>query len=180
MGSYYQTVVDLEASAQDAARLAEETVAWLVATGIVLPEHTGNAGHLPGPNWQRAVTEDWDWKPSGDMTVRTGRQAFHSGSDMPEAAVCPHCTALSPLDDDSWSHLCGAIDTWYATGEAYLSCPACAVDVPLPDWAWDSAPFAFGYLGFEFRDWPDLSPEFVARLPGALRGHRTTYLWGKL
>jgi hypothetical protein len=185
MGDRFQAFVDLDAGSADAPRLAERVVARLAAEGIVLAERTRcvpgqPAGHPPGPNWQRAVTDDWDWEPSDGLTVHTRRTGFHSGADLPGAAVCPRCTAATPLDDTAWPRFDDAMRTWHDTGTAAVDCPACAAPVPLPDWTWDEAPLAFGHLGFEFWNWPDFTPGFHALLADLLDGHRIVYLWGKI
>ena len=185
MGDHFQVIVDLDAGAQDAPGLAERVVAWLVAEDIVRAERTKCVlgeplGHPPGPDWHRAVTEDSDFEPDDGLAVHTRRTGFTSGADMPEAAVCPRCTAATPLADDVWTRFSDAMQTWHDTGHAAVGCPTCATPVPVPDWTWDDAPLAFGHLGFEFWNWPDLHEDFRARLAALLDGHRTAYLWGKL
>ncbi|MFJ7178051.1 hypothetical protein ACIQXA_16990 [Streptomyces massasporeus] len=54
MGDHFQTIVDLDASAADAERLAGRVVDWLVTEGIVLAERTDcvlgrSLGHPPAP-----------------------------------------------------------------------------------------------------------------------------------
>ncbi|MFF5371729.1 hypothetical protein [Streptomyces sp. NPDC013187] len=61
-----------------------------------------------------------------------------------------------------------------------MPCPVCAQQVPLPDWTWTDDYFAFAHLGFEFWNWPEVTPEFRARVRALLDGHRTAYVWGKL
>jgi hypothetical protein len=183
MGDRFQVFADLDANAEDAPRLAARVVARLVADGVVLAEPVTRAPgqpprHPPGPNWARAVTDDWDWPPSDGLAVHTRRTGFTSGADTPDAAVCPCCASPTPLDEAAWPRFSAAMRTWYDTGTASVDCPACATPVALPDWTWDDRPLAFAHLGFEFRDWPDFTPAFHARLTDLLDGHRTVYLWG--
>ncbi|MGC0376627.1 hypothetical protein [Streptomyces sp. SAI-229] len=185
MGDRFQVIVDLDADEADAARLARRVVERLAAEGVVLAERTKcvlgqSLGHPPGPHWERAVTDDWDFEPWDGLAVHTRRTGFTSGADMPGAALCPRCGASTPLEDGTWQRFGTAMRTWYDTGAATVECPACTTAVAVPDWAWDEAPLAFGCLGFEFWNWPDLTDAFRARLTGLLDGHRTAYLWGKL
>ncbi|MET8980669.1 hypothetical protein ABZX85_34190 [Streptomyces sp. NPDC004539] len=177
MGDWYQVIVDLEAGETEAARLGERAVAWLLEEGVVVAD--GDA-YLPGPHWRRAVDDGWDREPYDELAVRVGRNVFISGADMPSTAVCPRCARTTALDDALWDRFGDALTAWYDTGEAVVECPACAVPVPLPGWGWGEAPLACGYLGLRFRNWPDLSDDFRARISTLLEGHRTAYLWGKI
>ncbi|MFM9446133.1 hypothetical protein [Streptomyces acidiscabies] len=177
MGDRFQVIVDLEAGEAEAARLKERVVGWLVGEGIVMAD---GSGYAAGPGWARAVDDDWDHEPSGGLAVHVGRGGFHSGADMPEAAVCPRCAAATTLDDDAWSRFSDATQTWHDTGVATVECPACAAPVPVPEWGWAGPPLAFGHLGLEFWNWPDFSDAFRARTTDVLEGHRTAYLWGRL
>ncbi|AQS69060.1 hypothetical protein [Streptomyces pactum] len=184
MGDRFQVIVDLDAGGTDAERLARRALEWLVAEGVVLAERTPCVlgqplGHPPGPHWQRAVGDDWDFEPWDGLAVHTRRTGFTSGADLPGAALCPRCGAPAPLDDDAtWRRFRAAMRVWHDTGAASVGCAACATAVPVPDWSWDEAPLAFGHLGFEFWNWPELTDGFRARLAALLDGHRTAYVWG--
>lgn len=194
MGDTFQTIVDLDASPQDAPRLAERVVEWLVAEGIVLAERTPDCvygqplGHLPGPNWERAVTDQpWGRSPGDGLATYTERTVFHRGQGGMEAVRCPRCQATTrlyteewKLIEDTWTPFAQAISTWHETGAADVDCPACAEPVPLPAWIWTDDYFAFAHLGFEFWNWMELTEEFRARMADLLDGHRTAYLCGKL
>jgi hypothetical protein len=185
VGDRFQTIVDLDATRADAEPLARRVVEWLTAEGVVLAERTRcvpgpSLGHPPGPHWERAVTDDWDHEPWDGLAVHTRRRGFTSGADLPGAAVCPHCAAATPLDEETWSRFSAAQRTWQDGGAASLACPACATAVAVPDWQWDEAPLAFGHLAFEFRNWPDLTERFRTRLSALLEGHRTAFVWGDL
>ncbi|WP_051450511.1 hypothetical protein [Actinospica robiniae] len=73
-----------------------------------------------------------------------------------------------------------AIDLWYETGEASVACQSCGQNSDLRAWRWADDYFAFGYLGFEFWDWPDLAAGFVDDLAQVLDGHRMIRVRGKL
>jgi hypothetical protein len=185
VGDRFQTIVDLDATATDAEPLARRVLDWLAAEGVVLAERIKCVpgqplGHPPGPHWERAVTDDWDFEPWDGLAVHTRRTGFTSGADMPGAAVCPHCASATPLDDETGPRFFTAMQTWHDKGSASVDCPACAATVAVPDWSWDEATLAFGHLGFEFWNWPDLTEDFRTRLAGLLDGHRTAYVWGKI
>ncbi|MFJ7077785.1 hypothetical protein [Streptomyces sp. NPDC098781] len=193
MGDHFQTLVDLDASPQDAPRLAERVVAWLVAEGLVQAELLPDCvyglplGRMPGPNWHRAVApQDVRFGPGEGLAVHTERTVFHGGQGTLEAVHCPRCAATTRLHDgrnmvpETWGPFLLAVDTWYETGAADVDCPTCAERVPLPDWTWHDDYFAFAHLGFQLWNWPPLTTEFRTRITGLLDGHRTTYLQGKL
>lgn len=193
MGDHFQTIVDRDAGADEAAGLARSVIDWLVAEGIVLAERTDCVlsqplGHPPGPNWSHAVAEeDARWEPSDGLAVHLGRTVFHGGQGCFEAAICPRCSTTTRLADDdwkvideAWTPFSEAIGTWYDTGVAHVPCPACSREVPLPDWNWSDDYFAFAHLGLDFWNWPEVTPEFRTRVCALLDGHRTAYVRGKL
>ncbi|MEU3085027.1 hypothetical protein ACWCQ0_00260 [Streptomyces massasporeus] len=199
MGDHFQTIVDLDAGAADAERLAGRVVDWLVTEGIVLAERTDCVlgrplGHPPGPRWASAVADlDADEEPWDGLAVHTGRTVFDSGQDSPEAVTCPLCATTTvlesgPYDDDllpepgedPWPRFATALTTWQTTGDATVDCPVCTRPAPLPDWTWTDDRLALGHLGFEFWNWPELTDDFRTRLSGLLAGHRTAYVWGKI
>jgi hypothetical protein len=61
-----------------------------------------------------------------------------------------------------------------------VRCPHCGLLVDFNDWRWDSGrPFAVGFLGFAFWNWPELSDTFIAQVADRL-GHRVVVTGGKL
>ncbi|MFD9190513.1 hypothetical protein ACFWCA_20055 [Streptomyces phaeochromogenes] len=202
MGDHFQTVVDVDATADEAQVLAARVVEWLVAEGIVLGERTDCVlgrplGHPPGPNWRRAVEESPDWDPWDGLAVHTERTVFDSGQGGPESVTCPRCETTTPLsgetydedyevsreaepDNGAWPRFAAAMGTWHETGAATVDCPACARPVALTDWIWEDDYYALGNLGLEFWNWPELRPDFIQEISRLLGGHRTGYVWGKL
>lgn len=81
-------------------------------------------------------------------------------------------------DEDSWSEFSQVIKEWYAGGAGVRACKHCGEPLGLNDWAW-SPPFGFGYLGFEFWNWPRLDADFVAAVSDRL-GHRLVRPYGKI
>ncbi|WP_405687836.1 hypothetical protein [Streptomyces sp. NBC_00057] len=190
MGSHFQTVVDLDATQADAPTLATSGLDWLVKEGIVRAELTNCVlgvplGHPPGPLWAKAVGQA-DWEPSDGLKIETGRTVFHGGQGDAMFAVCPHCAGRVDLYTDEWDVIEAAwepfgkaIETWHNTGGAAVTCPRCRRASDLTEWTWDDDYYAFGYLGFEFWDWPEFSPSFLERFARALGGHRMALVGGK-
>ncbi|MFF9428605.1 hypothetical protein [Streptomyces sp. NPDC014746] len=165
-----QTVVDLDATPEDAVAQGARVTAWLVAEGIVEPPD-----HDPGPRWERA-TGFRDARGSEGLTVVTGRTVFFSPQEV-GPPVCPRCAqAYREGHREAFSP---AMDAWWETGAAQVRCPACARAVPLAAWEWEGEGFAFAYLGFEFRGGPALLPGFVAELSRIL-GHRTRFVRARI
>ncbi|MFD5034894.1 hypothetical protein ACFWM0_31415 [Streptomyces sp. NPDC058405] len=191
MGSHFQTIVDLDATSAHAPALAARGLDWLVEEGIVRAERTdcvlgAPLGHPPGLLWAKAVGQE-DWEPSDGLKIETGRTVFHGGQGDAMYAVCPHCAAHVDLFTeegdtiaDAWEPFGKAMETWHDTGRAAITCRRCSRAGDLTTWAWDDDYYAFGYLGFEFWDWPEFSPGFLSRFAHVLGGHRTVLVGGKL
>jgi hypothetical protein len=185
MGDWFESIVDVEATAEEADRLAAEVLAWLVERGIVMAEPTdcvlGGDGYAPGPNYAEAVVEPdphlHDLHTNG-LSVITGQTVFYSmGVDQ---VVCPHCetVVVDHHDQGSWDRFAVSIDGWYSGESGVRACEHCGRPVKLNDWHW-SPPWGFGYLGFKFWNWPMLAPGFVADVSSRL-GHRTVAPCGKV
>jgi hypothetical protein len=68
---------------------------------------------------------------------------------------------------------------WYEQkGPGILACPHCGEERPITEWQHDP-PWGFGYLGFEFWNWPPFEPSFVEAAAKQL-GHRVILVEGKL
>ncbi|MCX4823883.1 hypothetical protein OG883_29215 [Streptomyces sp. NBC_01142] len=194
MGDFFQRIVDVEVTQEEAGPLAERMVDWLVAEGVITREMSGDAvysltvdeGHVPGPNWARAVS-DPSWEPA-PVAVVVGRD-YHvggQGEDEAEWANCPRCDTKTVIidypesfeaDDEVWQPFEDGIAAWKETGEGSAVCSACGVPVPITEWEW-SWGFALGALAFDFWGWPPLDDSFVAEF-GKQLGHRTDEHSGK-
>lgn len=191
MGDYFQTIVDLDVTAAEATRFAGRALDWLVEEGIVRREPTARvlgapSGNPPGAQWAKAVAEP-HWVPTDGLEIQVGRTVFDGGQGDTQYALCPRCAgqtrfytedgrpisdARAPFDD--------AIDIWYATGAAYVTCPSCTQTSSLNAWQWAEGYFAFGYLGLKFWNWPLLDPRFTTDIARVLDGHRMVRVAGKL
>ncbi|MGW0137258.1 hypothetical protein [Streptomyces sp. NPDC003299] len=198
MGVYYERIVDVEATAEEAGPLAERMVDWMVAEGVITRRMSGelvysrhaDQGYVPGPHWARAVADasDPDRRP-GPVAVTVGRHHHvgGQGSDEPEYADCPRCGTRTVViaypeefepDEEVWKPFRDAITAWEETGEGHGPCPACRAVVPVTAWQWDPT-FAVGTLAFDFWNWPPLSTDFHTAFTHHLQ-HRTTTHMGKL
>lgn len=173
MGAGFQTIVDIDATAEEARDLAAATTEWLVGSGIVVPDPAGT-GYGPGERCHDALVEPWGGEIGpGGLAVVTERTVFHPGVQHSDEVGCPCCD--SPVGMDEMSAIIGA---WYDGDSTPQACPVCDGGVGINDWAWDPA-WAFGHLGFTFHSWPALSREFVATVAGRL-GHRVVLVDGYL
>ncbi|GIJ45399.1 hypothetical protein Val02_22850 [Virgisporangium aliadipatigenens] len=191
MGESFQKIVDLDATAAEAAELGHTLLARLVAAQIVVATPSDCVlgepfGHAPGARWRTVVTEPDDrlftrLRTNG-LRVVTGRTVFFAGPDVYRVA-CPHCHVADRSDDDGpsaqWSRFWDAVDEWHRGASDGFACVHCGAFVAMNDWAWDDLPWAFGNLALEFWNWPPLAPSFVADV-GAHLGHRVRRTTGKL
>ncbi|GLW09347.1 hypothetical protein Misp01_44760 [Microtetraspora sp. NBRC 13810] len=190
MGDYFERIVDVEVTGEEAGSLAERMVGWMVAEGLITREMSGDgvfslqvdAGYEAGPNWERAVADSSDpsWVP-GPVAVIVGRDHHVGGQGMAEAdsATCPRCDTKTVIidypeefeaDQKVWQPFSDGIDTWKETGAGSVSCSSCGASVPVTEWQFGSG-FALGALAFDFWGWPPLSVSFQAELSRQL-GHR--------
>jgi endogenous inhibitor of DNA gyrase (YacG/DUF329 family) len=189
MGEWFQTIADVEATPDAAEDLAAATLAWLIASGIVVAEETDCAlsglAHAPGPRYLTAVVEAdpslFTLRTNG-VQFDTGRAVHYSmGADEVTCPRCQHTVALTDergAPNDAWQDLADTIDVWYSGGTGERPCPHCGYAVGLNDWTW-SPPWGFGYLGITFWNWPPLHPRFLAGI-GERLGHRTVHPYGKV
>ncbi|HEV7935436.1 MAG TPA: hypothetical protein VGP70_24360 [Actinomadura sp.] len=193
MGDWFQTIGDIEATPDEAEKLAAAVLTWLVEAGIVAAERTdcvlgSDLGYPPGAKYTDAVTE-----PDPSLTKRwtngleilTGRTIFDFGQGEIERAECPHCrTSTRFLDDrgkfhyEAWGPFSEVVDAWHKDGDGLFTCRACEKPVRLNEWNWEPA-WGFGDLGFMFWNWPPLKPGFVAEFSRRLE-HRIVSPAGKL
>ncbi|GGT85248.1 MULTISPECIES: hypothetical protein [Streptomyces] len=177
MGDCFQTIADIDATAEEAGALGARVVTWLVTEGIVRAERRyemlGRPVYSPGPRWDD-VTE---WTNEGGcdgLAVITDPTVFRGSLGSDGSAVCPHCSARATAAP--WPE---AAEIWHRTGTAELPCPVCDRMVPLPEWTWEGDRFAFAHLGFEIWNAARPRPEFVAEF-GRVLGHRIRTVAGKL
>lgn len=174
--SSYRTIVDLDASEEEAEHLAEKVRDWLVARGII---QRGPADGLvdderyaAGPGFAQSIEEpelageDEGWSRADGLEVKVGRTVFFAvGVEL----TCRACGRDVEPEDEAWG---SAVDAWYEGDDTVtLPCPHCGHAEKLTEWD-GPYPWAFANLGFEFWNWPPLSERFVREVAEQLGGHR--------
>lgn len=198
MGDYFERIVDVEVTSEDAEPLAERMVDWMVTEGLITRElssdrvfsHPVDKGYVRGPNWARAVADSSnpDWLP-GPVAVIVGRAHYVGGQgvDAAACAVCPRCQSETVIinypvefeeSDEIWQPFKDGIADWKETGAGNAPCATCGASVPVTQWQWE-ANFAVGALAFDFWDWPELSDGFCETFSKQL-GHRIVQHGGKI
>lgn len=195
MGDFFQVLADVEATEAEAPALADSLVRWLAGEGVIMKDPTdcvlsADAGYPPGPSFRTAVIDPNDDRfislRSNGVDVSTGRQVFDPGQGELGAVTCPRCDEAMQLSDpetgspaDQWEPFSDALGSWYAGGPGQVRCPHCGLPADFNDWRWDGRPFAVGFLGLTFWNWPELSTQFVRQVADHL-GHRIVLTGGKL
>lgn len=197
MGDWFQTIVDVEAGAENADRCAARVRDWLTSAGIVLAERTdcvlgAEAGHPPGPAVGQALEDPssddgWQGLWTNGLDIIVGRTVFDAGQGDVEAVTCPHCTREIRLVDahwatieEAWAPFREVLTAWPEGDDGVIACLSCGEPVEPTAWRWADDYFALGHLGFTFWNWPQLKQDFVAEVSRRLGGHRVVLLAGKL
>lgn len=182
VGQHFQKLADIGAAGSDAPALAAELISWLVEAGIISGAADAGCvlagtGYPPGPRYHDAVTTAGGDRVlslrTNGVAVVTGRTVFHGdpGADV----SCPGCGTPVRFAEV----IAPAIGEWHAgAGNGSRPCPQCGTRHALNEWDWQP-PWAFGYLGVEFWNWPPLSRTFAQRVSSRL-GHRCIVASGKL
>jgi hypothetical protein len=181
MGDSYQSIVDLDAVAENAAELAACTVKFLLEREIILPEVTdecvlGGLGYRPARNAPAIQvdhgTDIFGLRTNGVEVVKQRTVFYSAGSHL----ICPTCG--KDFGTHSLAALGDAIDQWYAhNAKAEALCPSCHSIGNLNQWF--DPPWAFGNLGLTFWNWWPLKPEFIETI-ASLWKHRVAVVSGKI
>lgn len=197
MGDYFERIVDLDVTAEDAPELAERMLRWMTGEGLLTRERSSEGvysqgagwGYVPGPKWSTAVrNSEFVGPQAGPVAVLVGRDAYVGGQGMdePEYARCPRCDARTVIvdypdefeaNDEVWRPFREGIDAWRSTGRGSAPCPACGKRVAVTEWCWDHS-YALGALAFDFWNWPPIADGFWTEF-GRRLGHRTVVQMGK-
>ncbi len=180
--NYFQTIVDRDATVDQAEQLGRLAVEWMADEHVIdetacrcVPD-AGRAGFCPAEAWQSAIVELDEYFLELDVNgveVEVGRQIFDAG-EYASVPYCPKCNEPGAADD-AWQ---AALRRWEEGDErASLACEQCGAVNPIVDWRHDP-PIGLGNLGFTFWNWPSLNREFIDRLAGVL-GHRVVLVEGK-
>lgn len=185
MADFFQTVIDTQATVEEADHLARHVVSYLAGKGVVDPGRSQEGGYPRGPN-ALDISVPADVRRAHEaippvyahLQVIIGR-ATHAG-DMSEArppvARCPSCGAALQDPDEEWP---AAVQSWLAGDvDTRLDCPGCGAGAPVTEWRHEPA-YGFGCLAFRFWNWPPLREDFLDELRREL-GHAVAVVRGKL
>jgi hypothetical protein len=193
MGDWFQKVVDIDATEDEAPVLADSVLAWLVSREVVAAERSDSVfgapfGYGPGPRYESAVTAPDEYLRTtltNGVALTTRRTAFDPGQGE-DLLRCSRCDRVDSWADPEtgepgaqWLAFQSALEAWYRGGPELGSCVHCGHEVALNDWRWEEMPWVFGALGLTFWNWPPLAPDFVADI-GRHLGHRVRSTAGKL
>lgn len=186
VGDWFQTIADLDATAEQAPSLADVLITTLVAEDIVRAERTDcgpgtDGAHPPGPR----CSEAFDGPDGGLLTLRCnglsawcGRTVVDPGQGGGEVG-CPYCNAIESFDEPLGAAFLEAIDAWHAHRPSDTACRHCGRAIGINDWQWTDGDWAFANLGLTFWNWPPLRNDFVAGISRRL-GHQVRLVTGKL
>lgn len=171
MTTSIDTIVDIEATLDEAPALGERIVAVLLAQEVISPvrevhEYLGTgAEYAAGARVRFAVDAINDCFGSG-MNIQIGRSLYWPGELGLESITCPRCNHFHEPNDVDWAS--AAIAWSNQEGSDLLTCLRCAREVSISSWRFEPA-WGFGNLAFEFKEW-FLKEEFVKQIGDAL-GH---------
>lgn len=189
MSYWSDAIIDCETTTPEQAReLAATIVDWLIDARIIENRQCdGCRGdgpcYAPGIDYLRACTnvepgygnsEYATFSEPGlnGMRVITAREfLYHSSGNFFCPVSCPECRMDVPVKS---FHEAGA--AWLEGGSETFQCPHCDKASNLP--AWSQPPGGFAMLAFEFFNWPEFSPQFLAEFSRRL-GHRLAYFGGQ-
>lgn len=194
MGDHFQVIADVDAGEAEAPALAEALVNWLVRDGVITSDVTdcvlgAKHGYPPGPNFWAVVNnpdEGFLSLRTNGLEMTTDRTVFYPGQAELGPVDCPRCRQTVILSDeatgnvaDHWERFSNALSSWHEGGSDLVPCPHCDQQVAFNDWRWAGPPFAVGFLGLTFWNWPELSDWFVEQVARHL-SHRVVRTGGKL
>lgn len=172
MTTSIDTIVDTEATLDEAPLLGEQIVAMLLAQEVISPvrqvhEYLGlGAQYAAGPRVRCAVDAIHDSFGSG-LDIQIGRSFYWPGELGLKSIYCPRCNHLHGPNDIDWS---SAVIAWNnQEGSDLLTCLHCAHEMSAAAWRFDPA-WGFGNLAFAFSGW-FLKEEFVKQIGDALGHH---------
>jgi hypothetical protein len=182
LSDHYQTVADLDADIATAQATVQRLRDWMITQEVIVAESSDCAlsqlGHAPGKNYAFAVREPCplllETRPNGVCFIAK-RSVFYAVGVGGVSVICSACRGAFELND-SWSE---AVNEWYEEkGPGRLPCFHCGAKAPITEWQHDP-PFAFGNVGVEFWNWPELREDFLKAL-SEVAGHRVRLTYGKL
>jgi hypothetical protein len=147
----------------------------------------GGLGYAPGANWKDAVVngeqDDFLSRRTNGMRVKTGPEVYFIPTDGVRGR-CPVCNADQPEPFFDTKYLPG-LELWMVDDGAHaLDCQECLMSSKMKLWttwhpAYKDQPFALGFLGITFWNWPELHKSRFDEF-GVVLQSRVIYQYGKL
>lgn len=168
MADYFQTIVDIQAKADQADHLARHVVGWLAEKGVVKANPSEEGGYDRGPGAMEIALPSLV-PPEGresippvhhHLQVLIGRMTHADNmSEFREPnASCPSCD--KPLEDADGLWQAATQDWIGGDDDAALRCPECGKESPVTGWRYGPR-YGYGNLAFRFWNWPPLKPTFL-------------------
>jgi tetratricopeptide (TPR) repeat protein len=181
-----ESIVDIDATADDRARLVRMITEWMISTGVIEPEPVPDellGGYPPGPSRGIAVADAVF--PTGSLLYPvwiTARRVFVHTQTL-TAMTCPSCGKRTEIRRDrdvntAWVRVLDEAIFWKDGGPGILPCPICGDGSHLRDWEFDPT-WAVGHVVIGFLNWPPLSAQFIRDVADKL-GHRVVVVTDKL
>jgi hypothetical protein len=196
MGTYFEMLVDVEATVEEAEAVSLAVLGRFRELGLITGEANdecalGEQGYPPGPavadlyKVQKGEFRFWESSLSG-VAPRMGRN-FNPWALGPvhHGFKCPKCAVESDLFSDTFGDIIGnAIGEWWdQSGPGLVVCPRCGKALSITEWQC-LPPLGFGNLSFVFWQWPPLdSPSWaldIAGVFGGISGHTIVRTYGRI
>lgn len=196
MSDNFEMLVDVDATAEEAAELARAVLERFHTLGLISGDPNGDCvpggqGYRPGSAvadlYKRQTREGrfWELLTCGvEPLIGRGLNEWALGP-VCEGFTCSACGAeIEPFGNEFGDSVGKAIGEWYdQSGAALLECPQCAHKRSITDWCC-KPPLAFGNLAFRFWNWPPLdSPSWSIDLATIVRevtSHRVVSTHGHM
>lgn len=181
-------VVNVEVEPEQAQECAEKVKRWLIQEGIVLPtppeptevfpvDSASYPRHLlaPGP---KAL----DWCAASEvfglfsgLEIVTQKRVFDPGANFSDLIECPNCETRFDSSKLEWM---AAIDGWWSRNDGALTCPSCKTTKDIGQWKFPESSWAFGYLGFGFKEW--YVDERIMKAISSVLQHKCVFVWSHI
>lgn len=196
MSDNFEMLVDVDASSEDAERLANHVVDRLRNLGLISGSLSGDCvlggtGYRPGPKVPDSYVLEpregrfWELRTCG-VEPKIGR-GFNMWALGPvcEGLTCTSCRFhIQPFDDELEESVGKAINEWLEqTGSALVRCPRCCQQRSIAEWECKPS-LGFGNLSFTFWNWPPLNSSSweidIAAIVRDCTGHTMVRTYGHI